>query len=227
VNVEGAKPRILYIEGEPRWEFKFIRRAVEDDRSLELDTMLRTTQNKFLLSGFRQFERAGGGFPHEARGVIQIRGFNHRRREANYFSAAQQELIREFANRRAAEFCFWAAAPRSRMAAIRIHRWRSWSGQAARPQRHLPSRSRYVRAFPARPDSIICRLEEKPERNAERWKKMPVLADFQEVGEAKPGAVVLADVSAKGKRNAPLLVTENYGAAGRRCSPPAEAGAGR
>src|SRR3954471_18292171 len=29
VNVESAKPRILYIEGEPRWEFKFIRRAVE------------------------------------------------------------------------------------------------------------------------------------------------------------------------------------------------------
>ena len=43
-------------------------------------------------------------------------------------------------------------------------------------------------------DSIICRLEEKPERNVERWKKMPVLADFQEVGEAKPGAVTLAEV---------------------------------
>src|SRR5206468_2286362 len=60
-------------------------------------------------------------------------------------------------------------------------------------------------------DSIICRLEEKPERNVERWKKMPVLADFQEVGEAKPGAVVLADVNAAGKKKSPLLVTENYG----------------
>src|SRR5713226_3824338 len=49
VNVEGAKPRILYIEGEPRWEHKFIMRAVEDDRSLKLDTMLRTTQNKFYF----------------------------------------------------------------------------------------------------------------------------------------------------------------------------------
>ena len=40
---------------------------------------------------------------------------------------------------------------------------------------------------------------------------MPVLADFQEVGEAKPGAVVLAEVSAAGKKKSPLLVTENYG----------------
>ena len=58
---------------------------------------------------------------------------------------------------------------------------------------------------------MITRLEEKPDRNVERWKKMPVLADFQEVGEAKPGAVVLAEVSAAGKKKSPLLVTENYG----------------
>ena len=51
VNVDGAKPRILYIEGEPKWEFKFIRRAIEQDQGLKLATMLRTTQNKFLPSG--------------------------------------------------------------------------------------------------------------------------------------------------------------------------------
>ena len=40
------RPRILYIEGEPKWEFKFIRRAIEPDQSLQLTSMLRTTQNK-------------------------------------------------------------------------------------------------------------------------------------------------------------------------------------
>src|SRR5580700_3870416 len=44
IDVQTRKPRILYMEGEPRWEFKFIRRAVEDDRSLQLASMLRTTQ---------------------------------------------------------------------------------------------------------------------------------------------------------------------------------------
>ena len=53
VNVETRKPRILYIEGEPRWEFKFIRRAAEDDRSLQLVSMLRTTQNKIYRAGLR------------------------------------------------------------------------------------------------------------------------------------------------------------------------------
>ena len=46
VNVDARKPRILYMEGEPRWEFKFLRSAVEDDRTIDLSTILRTTQNK-------------------------------------------------------------------------------------------------------------------------------------------------------------------------------------
>ncbi len=33
--VDNAKPRVLYMEGEPRWDFKFIRRAVEDDKNID------------------------------------------------------------------------------------------------------------------------------------------------------------------------------------------------
>ncbi len=36
---------------------------------------------------------------------------------------------------------------------------------------------------------MICRLDDDPARNAERWKKMPQMANYQEVGEAKPGAI--------------------------------------
>src|ERR1019366_4273900 len=56
-------PRILYIEGEPRWEFKFIRRAAEDDRSLQLASMLRTTQNKIYRQGFSDTHELEEGFP--------------------------------------------------------------------------------------------------------------------------------------------------------------------
>jgi hypothetical protein len=34
VSVSGDRRRILYVEGEPRWEYKFIRRAAEDDRGI-------------------------------------------------------------------------------------------------------------------------------------------------------------------------------------------------
>ena len=62
VNVETRKPRILYMEGEPRWEFKFIRRAAEDDRSLQLASMLRTTQNKIYYQGFSDAHKPDEGF---------------------------------------------------------------------------------------------------------------------------------------------------------------------
>ncbi len=63
VNVEGRKPRILYIEGEPKWEFKFVRRAVEEDRTLQLATMLRTTQNKIYRQGINTPVELETGFP--------------------------------------------------------------------------------------------------------------------------------------------------------------------
>ena len=31
MSVDDSKRHILYVEGEPRWEYKFLRRAVEDD----------------------------------------------------------------------------------------------------------------------------------------------------------------------------------------------------
>ena len=41
-----AKPRVLYMEAMPTWDFKFLRRAVEDDKNIALFTIVRTTQNK-------------------------------------------------------------------------------------------------------------------------------------------------------------------------------------
>ena len=34
ITVRNDHPKLLYIEGEPRWEYKFIRRAIADDPNL-------------------------------------------------------------------------------------------------------------------------------------------------------------------------------------------------
>src|SRR5262249_42332910 len=59
-------------------------------------------------------------------------------------------------------------------------------------------------------DSLICRLLEDPAANSERWTKMPKIANYQDPGTPKPGAVVLAN-SVVGGRRLPLLITQNYG----------------
>ena len=44
----------------------------------------------------------------------------------------------------------------------------------------------------------------------ERWKKLAYLMDYQDAGTPKPGATVLAQMNAGG-RKLPLLITQNYG----------------
>ncbi len=214
VNVEAMKPRVLYVEGDPRWELKFVRRAVEDDRSLQLVSMLRTTQNKIYRQGLdpndpKELEQ---GFPPTAEELFRYQGLIIGDVEASYFTPAQQELIRQFVDKRGGGLLFmggrdalsdggYASSPLADLVPVR-----------------LPDRKGTFHRDPARAvltaagkDSLITRLIENPERNAERWNKMPLLADYQEVGEPKPAALVLAESEAAGRGRFPLLVTQNYG----------------
>ena len=79
VNVEPEPRRILYFEGEPRWEYKFIRRAAEDDRMIQLVSMLRTTENKIYRQGVGQAAGAcRPAFPARAHGPVRLRRPHHR-----------------------------------------------------------------------------------------------------------------------------------------------------
>ena len=212
IDVETRKPRILYMEGEPRWEFKFIRRAVEDDRSLQLASILRTTQNKIYVQGNSDPHELEQGFPAKPEELFVYDGLIIGSVETSYFTQTQQDLIREFANRRGGGILFlggrfaladggYLHSPLAELVPVRIPEnkgtfHRDFSNQ------QLTAQGR---------DSLICRLVEDSARNAERWDKMPQLATYNDVGEAKPGAVTLMEVVPAGRRAMPLLVTENYG----------------
>jgi uncharacterized membrane protein len=212
VNVQARKPRILYFEGEPRWEFKFIRRAVEDDHSLQLVTILRPTQNKIYRQGISNPKELESGFPVKPEELFAFDGLILGSTEAAYFDETQQAAIKEFVDRRGGGLLFlagrfalaeggWGKAPFADLLPVT-----------------LPSRTGTFHRDPtgveltmAGRDSLICRLDEKPEANAELWKKLPALANYQEIGTPKPGAVTLAEMTPAGHGRLPLLVTENYG----------------
>ena len=48
IDVRDRPERILYFEGEPRFEMKFIRRAVTEDKNVQVVALQRTADNKFL-----------------------------------------------------------------------------------------------------------------------------------------------------------------------------------
>ena len=63
VNVGSDPRRILYMEGEPRWEYKFIRQAEEDDRMVQIVSMVRTSENKIYRQGIADPKELADGFP--------------------------------------------------------------------------------------------------------------------------------------------------------------------
>lgn len=212
VTVEPAKPRILYIEGEPRWEYKFIRRALEDDPSIQLGTILRTTQNKIYRQGIADAKELESGFPAKAEELFEFQGLIVGGVEASYFTPAQQEAIKMFVDRRGGGVLFLGG--RTGLADGGY----SSSQFAEILPVTLPERKNTFHRDPANTeltaagkDSVITRLDDSPEKNAERWKKLPYLANYQETGAAKPGAVVLVDALPTSKGRFPLLATQNFG----------------
>src|ERR1039458_2355804 len=219
VNVEARKPRILYIQGEPVWEYKFIRRAIEDypDIGIEIPSMLRTTQNKVYRQGIKNPKELEDGFPAKPEELFAYQGLIIGSVEASYFTAAQQQAIRDFVDRRGGGLLFIAGR-----SSLSDGGWQNSPLAELIPVRLPEGRGTFHRDFSSvaltaqGAQGVLCRLDENPARNAERWKKIPLIANYQDVGEAKPGATTLLEVIPAGKRPQPLLVTQNYGRGDRK-----------
>ncbi len=117
IAVDGTKRRILYVEGEPRWEFKFLRRAVEDDPAIEIVSMLRTTQNKIYRQGIATQSELADGFPTKMEDLFRYQGLIFGSVESSFFTRTQQDAIKQFVDRRGGG----AAVPRRTLGA---ERWR-------------------------------------------------------------------------------------------------------
>ncbi|HEU0120295.1 MAG TPA: glutamine amidotransferase [Bryobacteraceae bacterium] len=211
VQVEDRKPRVLYIEGEPRWEFKFIRRALDEDKAVQLVTMLRTTQNKIYRQGVKDPKELETGFPATAEEMFAYDGIIVGTVEASYFTPAQQALLKAFVDRRGGGVLFLGGRASLADGGYGASDFRDILPVEVGDRRTTFLRDKANVELTANGrDNLTLRIEEDPARNVDRWKKLPYLADFQSVGTVKPGAVVLVDAITQRGRS-PLLVTQNYG----------------
>ncbi len=212
INVESLKPRILYIEGEPKWEFKFIRRALEGDRNLQLTTMLRTTQNKIYRQGVEDPKELEQGFPDKEEDLFKFSGLIIGGVEASWFTPQQQTMIKNFADRRGGGVMFLAGR-----GALNDGGYAASSMAEIIPILLTDRKGTFHRdpataeLTDAGRESLVVRIEEDAQKNVERWKKLPFMANYQETGPAKPGATVLIDALPTSKGRFPLLVTQRYG----------------
>jgi len=99
INVRDARERILYYEGEPRFEMKFLRRAIADDKNLLTVALQRTADNKYMrIDG--DPDEVAGGFPKTRDELFRYRGLILGSIEAGAFSGDQLQMIADFVDRR-------------------------------------------------------------------------------------------------------------------------------
>jgi uncharacterized membrane protein len=220
VNVSAEPRRILYVEGEPRWEYKFIRQAERDDRMVQIVSMDRTSENKIYRQGISDPKELADGFPSRPEDLFVYQGLIVGSVEAGYFTPGQQELIREFVDRRGGGLLFlggqfaladggWNASNLTDLLPTVLPTQAGTFHREADPKEGGTHTT--AELAPAGVDSIITRLVDDPAANAAKWKKLPYLMDYEDPGTPKPGAAVLANMITPEGRTLPLLITENFG----------------
>src|SRR5262249_53229222 len=153
---------------------------------------VRTTQNKIYRQGIANEKDLEQGFPATAEELFQYDTLILGSVEAGYLTASQQELVRDFVDKRGGGLLMlggrfalseggWAKSPVADVLPVVLPDRKDTFQRDQVP----------VEITGSGRDSLICRLLEDPAANSERWTKMPKIANYQDPGTPKPGAVVL------------------------------------
>ncbi len=210
LDVGGDKRRILYVEGEPRWEFKFIRRAMEGNSSIELVSLLRTSANKFYRQGVSSADELANGFPETRAALFSYDAVIIGSFEAALLSLEQQTNLRDFVSIRGGSLLMLAG-----QSGLSNGGWgRSLLAQALPVS--LNSRVRNDDFFRGRIGFSLTQQGQRTDwlelagDSITSWKQLPALADIHITGEPRAGSVVLMNAGYKNKQH-PLLVWQRYG----------------
>ena len=212
IEVPAERRSILYVEGEPRWEFKFLRRAATSDRALRLASIVRTTPNKHYRQGVISPDELRDGFPSTAESLFAYDAIILGSYEASNLSAEQHRLLTQFVDRRGGSVLMLAGR-----LGLSAGGWQNTALAQTLPVR-LPKatsnafvqRNARVALTSYGMETPITRLDMDPQRNSDRWRNLPPLADYQNLGGLKPGAIVLLD-AATPRGRVPLLAWQHYG----------------
>jgi uncharacterized membrane protein len=220
VEVLDRRERVLYYEGEPRPEMKFIRRAVEDDRNLDLVVLQRTAEDKylrFLVEGTgRPEEELVGGFPTTREELFSYRAIILGSIEAASFSPDQLRMLADFVSKRGGGLLMlggrrsfaeggWAGTPVAEVLPVEFEGAGPRGGSSAPYLARLTVRpTRSGTAFP------VTQLANTERDSASRWDGMPELTAVNLIRQVKPGATVLLTGN-EGRQEQVVLAYQRYG----------------
>ena len=192
LSVDQRKTRILYFEGEPRFEFKFVRRAVADDEQIALSGLMRTADAKFYRVGIDSEEELRNGFPITRDELFSYDALILGSVELALLSREQQDMIVEFVSRRGGGLLMLGGRHAFAEGGYHESVLRELSPVVMAP-RAQPEFSRDIRLRPTAAALVhpALLLSASRDESIARWLTLPPLTIVNPIQQIKPGATLL------------------------------------
>jgi uncharacterized membrane protein len=211
IQVNDRAEKVLYYEGEPRFEYKFIRLAIKDDNNLQVVSMDRTAENKYYRQTVTNPDELLGGFPKTREELFQYRALILGSVEAASFTPEQLRMIADFVNKRGGGLLMlggrrafaeggWGGTPVGDVLPIVIENTNTkyFSELQARP-------TRAGAAFP------VTQIAGDERASSAKWNDMAPVSTVNSVRQAKPGATVLLTGLDNRRQEQIVLAYQRYG----------------
>jgi uncharacterized membrane protein len=215
VTVRDDREKILYFEGEPRFEVKFARRAVTDDKNVQLVVLQRTAENKYLRLDVDNADELVAGFPKTREELFSYRGLVLGSIEAAAFTGDQLRMIADFVDRRGGglmmiggprAFAEGAYAGTVVASALPVVLEAPATRDGPPPVTRMQVRP--TRAGTGHPVTQIAGTEPASD---EKWRDLPEVTSVNPIREVKPGATTLLSGLDETGRELVALAFHRYG----------------
>lgn len=189
--------RVLYVEGYPRREFKFIRRALEEDPRIDMVSIVRISPDgRIYRQGIRDPERElTAGYPRSRAELFAYDAIIFGDIEAAWFTSEQLRSTEAFVSDRGGGFLMigglnsfreggYAGTPIEDLLPVQLT-GENWAMGIVDHAFLLEPAGEGI-------DHPLLRFGSTPEENRAIWSGLPELIGYNRVGGVKPGASVLA-----------------------------------
>jgi len=212
IQVNDRVEKVLYYEGEPRAEYKFLRRAVEDDKNLQVVSINRTAENKYYRQGLSRQDEVIGGFPKSRDELFTYRAIILGSVEAASFTPDQLRMLADFVNKRGGSLLM--------LGGRRAFAEGGWGGTPVGdvlPVVMGASNAKYVvtdisvRPTRAGATSPVTQIAATEDTSSSKWSEMPDVSAVNQIKEVRPGATVLLTGTDRARQEHVILAVQRYG----------------
>ena len=221
LDVVGRREKILYLEGAARYEAKFLRRAVEQDQNLQVVTLERTSDDKFLRLDVDDGEELAAGFPKTREELFRYRGLVLGGVEASFFTVDQVRMLTDFVSQRGggllmlgSENTFGEGGYAGTAVAEALPvAFDTGTPPNASSDEGNADRFQWLKiaVTPLGASQPVTQLAATEAENEERFAKLPQLSSVNNVTRVKPGASTLLTSGAPGNAARVVLAFQRYG----------------